>query len=275
MHEAQYALHADLEDRHWWFAGRRAIVKRLISRLVPAASVVIDVGCGTGATAASLSPPFTSVGLDDSPDAIAHARARFPAIEYDCEHDVGKRAALFARAGAVLLMDVLEHVEDDFRLLSEILALIPIGAHVLITVPAEPALWTVHDESFGHWRRYDMDRLRATWQGLAVEERLLSAFNARLYPVVRSVRAISKLRSRPAGTAGTDLGMPPALPNRWLEQLFAGEGVALERAIDRGGPPAYARGVSLIAVLRKRDTVIPRAKPPDLPPDLWDPTRVR
>jgi hypothetical protein len=171
-------------------------------------------------------------------------------------------------------MDVLEHVEDDFRLLSDILTLIPVGSHVLITVPAEPALWTVHDESFGHWRRYDMPRLRATWEGLAVDERLLSAFNARLYPVIRSVRAISKRRARPAGVAGTDLAMPPALPNRWLAQLFAGEGAALERSLDRPGPPAYARGASLIAVLRKRDdSVVPRSKPPGLPPDLWDPTR--
>ena len=35
MHDAQYALHAELEDRHWWFAGRRTIVKRLLLRVVP------------------------------------------------------------------------------------------------------------------------------------------------------------------------------------------------------------------------------------------------
>ena len=276
MHDEQYALHAELEDRHWWFAGRRTIVRRLLVRVVPTGpgAVVVDVGCGTGAMAASLSPPYACVGLDDSPEAIAHAQARFPGVEYARESDVGARAPLFATASAVLLMDVLEHVEDDFRLLSEILSLIPPGAHVLVTVPANPALWTVHDESFGHWRRYDAERLRATWQGLPVDERLLSCFNARLYPIIRSVRAITKHRASAAGAAGTDLAMPPAIANRWLERFFAGEATALERAIDRGGPPAYAHGASLIAILRRRaDPIAPRAKPAGLPPDVWNPTQ--
>jgi hypothetical protein len=173
----------------------------------------------------------------------------------------------------VLLMDVLEHVEDDFAMLSQVLSFLRPGAQVLITVPADPSLWTMHDESFGHWRRYDMDRLRATWDGLAVDQRLLSAYNARLYPIIKSVRAVSKLRHRAAGAAGTDFTMPPSLVNGWLERLFAGEANALAKHIDRSDP-AHRRGASLVAILRRRDDAVPvRRKPSGIAPDRHMPAR--
>jgi SAM-dependent methyltransferase len=269
MNDAQYDLHAEIEDRHWWFAGRRAIVRRLLERVVPPGpdALVIDVGCGTGANIAALASSYRCLGLDESPQAIEHARARFAGVEYLCEAGVGAQAERFAAASAVMVMDVLEHVEDDFSLVSQVLALLRPGAHLLITVPADPSLWTQHDESFGHWRRYDVERLRATWRGLAAEERVLSYFNARLFPVVKVVRTLAQLRRRAAGAAGTDFIMPPAPINRALERLFAGEASPLERDLDRGRQ-TYGHGSSLIAILRRTaGTVEVRQKPPGLAPD--------
>jgi hypothetical protein len=138
---------------------------------------------------------------------------------------------------------------------------------VLITVPADMSLWSQHDESFGHWRRYDAERLRATWRGLAVEERLLSYYSARLYPIVKLVRTISQKRKHAAGAAGTDFTMPPAPVNRVLETFFAGEAQALDRGIDRGRI-SYRHGSSLIAILRLGEGPIAvRAKPPGLAAD--------
>jgi SAM-dependent methyltransferase len=269
MQDPQYALHAEFEERHWWFVGRRAIVKRLIERVVPPRpdALLIDVGCGTGANLAALSPAYACLGLDESPRAIELARSRFSGVEFASGADVSMHAERFATASAVLLMDVMEHVADDFALLSEILALLRPGAHVLITVPADPELWSIHDESFGHFRRYDLERLRASWRGLVVEERLCSYYNARLYPVIRAVRAINRRRKRSAGAAGTDFTMPPWPVNGWLERLFAGEAKALEKSLDTRTPPAV-RGASLIAILRRQeDAIIPRCKPPGLAPD--------
>jgi SAM-dependent methyltransferase len=269
MNRAQYDLHAEIEQRHWWFAGRRTIVKRLLEQVVPPNpdALVIDVGCGTGANIAALASSYRCLGLDASAQAIDHARTRFSTVEYQCEAGVGGQAARFANASAVLLMDVIEHVEDDFALLSEVLALSSPGAHVLITVPADMSLWSQHDESFGHWRRYDAARLRATWRGLAVEERLLSYFNARLFPIVKVVRGIAKWRRRAAGAAGTDFVMPPGPVNSALESFFAGEAQALDRGIDRGSMP-YRHGASLIAILRRGEGPIAvRAKPLGLAAD--------
>jgi SAM-dependent methyltransferase len=268
MRDAQYELHAEIEDRHWWFVGRRAIVKRLLARVVPPRpdALVVDVGCGTGANIAGFSGAYRCMGMDESARAIELARARYTGVEYMCAADLRAHREQLQAASAVLLMDVLEHVEDDFAMLSDLLSVLRPGAHLLITVPADPTLWTVHDESFGHWRRYEIDRLRATWSGLPVDERLLSPYNARLYPIIKAVRTVSKLRQRPAGKAGTDFTMPPAPMNWMLERFFAGEGAALERHIDRNTAP-HARGASLVAILRRREGDIqPRQRPPGLSP---------
>ena len=168
----------------------------------------------------------------------------------------------------MLLMDVLEHVEDDFLLLSRLLEQLPEGGHLLLTVPADPRLWSEHDESFGHFRRYDLDRLEAVWSGLPVTPRLVSYYNTRLYPVIRAVRGISNRRGKAGGASGTDFSLPPAPVNRSLEGLFAGEARALLRSLDRAGAPAYRRGASLIALLRREPGAIEeRARPAGIAPD--------
>lgn len=273
MQAEQYALHADIETRHWWFAARRRIVRSLVERLAPPSksSVVIDVGCGTGANVAALAESYACRGMDASPDAIEHARQRFPEVEFACESDFARRADWLAEARVVLLMDVLEHVEDDFLFLSRMLAPLEPGTQVVITVPADPRLWTPHDESFGHWRRYDLERLAATWRGLPVRQRLLSGYNARLYPVIRAVRAVTSARGKAAGRAGTDFAMPPEFANRLLEGFFAGERAALLRALDRGTVP-YRHGASSIAVLERGEGAISeRARPAWVPRDVHRP----
>ena len=120
---------------------------------------------------------------------------------------------------------------------------------MFITVPADMSLWTDHDVSHGHYRRYDVESLRRVWEALPVRELGLSPFNARLYPLVRVARTLSRWRGRPAGDAGSDLRLPSRPVNTALHGIFAGERRRLLRNL-RGGRP-YRRGVSLVAVLAK------------------------
>lgn len=268
MQRAQHALHARIEDDHWWFVGRRRIVRALLERLAPPGRghAVVDVGCGTGATLAALTDGWRCRGVDASAEAVRLAGERFPALELAREVDPLSRGDWLAEADVVLLMDVLEHVEDDFLLLSRVLGAMRPGAHLLVTVPADPRLWSPHDVSFGHLRRYDAERLALTWSGLAVRERLLSAFNARLLPGIRAVRALARRRGRAAGEAGTDFRLLPVGLNRALTSLFAGEARTLVGALE--GAAGYRRGASLIAVLRREEGALePRTKPASVAPD--------
>jgi SAM-dependent methyltransferase len=269
---AHFELHADIEDRHWWFAGRRRITRALVERLAPAGEgrSVVDVGCGTGANLAALANGWRCRGIDASADALRLARERFPALELARAEDPLERADWLREADVVLLMDVIEHVEDDFELLSRVLGPLRAGAHVLITVPADPALWSPHDVSFGHWRRYEAERLRLTWRGLPVTERVFSGMNARLLPVIRTVRSVRRRLGRAAGAANTDFRLPPAPINRALTDLFAGEAKRILRALD--GERGYPAGASWVAVLRREGgPIAPRAKPAGLASDQHAP----
>jgi SAM-dependent methyltransferase len=266
VHPDLFRLHAQLEDQHWWFVGRRSITQSLVRTILPASSphLVVDVGCGTGANIAALSDSYRCIGIDTSLEAISLARERFSSVEFvhgvapEALGDSARSADLF------LVMDVLEHVPDDFSLFSSLLESAKLGALFLITVPANRWLWSEHDVSFGHYRRYDTNRLRQVWSGLPVSVLLLSQFNSRLYPIVRAVRLLTRLRGAPFGMGRTDLTLPPRPINRALSVTFAGEAARLRRVLERRAKP-YRRGTSLIAIVRREIGRIPvRTKPPEI-----------
>ncbi|NNM25953.1 MAG: class I SAM-dependent methyltransferase [Phycisphaerales bacterium] len=252
MNPELFDLHAEVELTHWWFVARRAILRRVLASVVPPGTdrVVIDVGCGTGANIAALASDYEVIGIDTTESAIDLARERFPAVPFVCGFAPGDLGPDAARADAFLLMDVLEHVPDDTAVLAPLVEQLSPGGVVLITVPADMRLWSEHDESFGHYRRYDATRLRAAFDGLPVRERLLSPFNARLYPVVRSIRFLSQLRGRAWGRSGSDLDVPAAPINGMLRRIFAGESGRLVDLVAGKGRP-FRRGVSLMAVLER------------------------
>ena len=270
MQSEQFLLHADIEQRHWWFVGRRRIMRRLVAQVLPPTRdvTIVDVGCGTGANVASLADAYDCVGIDASGEAIALARRRFPNVRFlvgTAPRDLGDLAA---QARLFLLMDVLEHVEDDFAMLSELLAAASPGACFLVTVPADEALWSEHDESFGHYRRYDRRRLARLWADLPVTPLLTSYYNTRMYPLIRLIRARNRWRGHAAGRSGTDFWLPSRPVNRLLEAALAGEAGSLLRQLTGRGARGYSCGASLVALLRReRGAIAVRHKPDDLAPD--------
>ena len=269
MQSEQFQLHAHIEQRHWWFVARRRILCRLAAEVLPPSAevTIVDVGCGTGGNIAALADRYACVGIDTSEQAIELARQQFPQVRFIAGRAPGDLGNLAGQARLFLLTDVLEHVDDDYAMLSELLAAASPGCHFLLTVPADESLWSEHDESFGHYRRYDRARLEGVWAGLPVSTLLLSYFNARLLPVVRFVRAWNRRRGLAAGQAGTDFWLPIRPANRLLTAAFAGESTRLVAAL-HGRKPGYRAGASLVALLRRQPGPIAiRPKPDDLPPD--------
>jgi SAM-dependent methyltransferase len=276
MQSPQFQMNSEIELRHWWFVARRRILAALIAKVLPPSpqSIVVDIGCGTGGNIAALAERYACVGIDPSGEAIALARARFPQVRFlagmapDDLGDVSRQTRL------LLATDVLEHVSDDFWLFSRLLAATAPGAYFLLTVPADPSLWSPHDQSHGHYRRYDRARFERLWQGLPVTPLLVSYFNRRLYPLVKLVRVVNRWRGKAQGQAGTDFTIPAAPVNRLLAGIFAGESRRLVRLLDGRGR-GYAAGVSLVALLRREEGILePRPRPPDVPADTHQPSMV-
>lgn len=252
----QFELNAKVEEEHWWFCARRQIVEKLVRQLLPPADDVsiIDVGCGTGANIAALCKEYHGIGIDPSADAIGFASRRFPDVEFHCgQVPEALDGAVDGGRRLLLLMDVLEHVPDDRRFLAALLDRLEEGDLLLLTVPADMALWSPHDESHGHYLRYDEARLRSVWAGLPLEEIMLSSFNARLYPLIRAIREFSRRSGRSFGDAGTDLKLPSPPVNRFLLRLMAGEAGPLLKQLRYPHKRAYSLGVSLVAALRRTE----------------------
>lgn len=277
MDATQLALHAEMEETHWWFLGRREILRSVLRRLVPPGGqhLVVDVGCGTGGNVGALAPEYRTVGIDTSRYAIELAEQRYPAVRFWQGELADLPPEVDASADAYLLMDVLEHVPDDFLLLSTLLARCRRGALVVITVPAHEHLWSAHDEALGHFRRYDEARLAMVWRGLPVRVRLLSYFCARLYPVVRLARWTSRQSGRSMGRHGTDLRVPPAPVNRLLAWLFRGEAGVITGLLEGRRSAGYRTGSSLLAVLEvEEEGISPRTKVGGAAPDRHVPPPV-
>jgi len=112
-----------------------------------------------------------------------------------------------------MLMDVLEHVDDDFKFLNEVVKRCRGECRVFITVPAFMSLWSGHDVFLGHKRRYRLGQLErlASSAGVHVDGGYY-VFGA-IFPAVWAAR---KLRgSKP----GSDLKPPPPLLGPVLEAV--------------------------------------------------------
>jgi len=257
MQSTQIQLMHEVERTHWWFVARRRILVELLAVCVPARpdALVVDIGCGTGGNLAALADRYTCLGIDASPDAIGLARESFRNVQFVHGELPDRLPPELLQASAVIATDVLEHVEQDADALASIVESISDSGVVLLTVPADMGLWGPHDVAHGHHRRYTRESLARLWSRLPVETLLLSYFNARLYPVIRALRTIGRWRGKTWGRAGTDLSMPPTLLNRFLASVFAGEARVLVETLQGQRKQGYNKGVSLVAILRKRPVI--------------------
>jgi SAM-dependent methyltransferase len=153
MHSAEYTRMFENEDRYWWFVSRRELVIDLIARYVTVPNpIIVDVGCGTGATASALGRFGRVVGVDFSPLALEACASR------GLNKLVRARAEAIPLASgsvdAIVATDILEHLDDDLAALAEFRRVLKPGGQAVITVPAYQFLWSEHDLALMHRRRY-------------------------------------------------------------------------------------------------------------------------
>jgi SAM-dependent methyltransferase len=211
MKPAELQLLTSLEDRHWWYRERRAILARQLRR-APGTGRALDIGAaGGGNTRVLLAHGWQAVALEYSDSVADVARARgISAIRADAR-DLPLASGA---CGLVTAFDILEHIEEDYLAAAEIARVLRPGGTALIAVPCDMALWSAHDDEVGHVRRYDRSGLVSLIQkaGLTVEE--VWSWNVLLRPVVA-------LRRR--SSTGSDLSAVPPLVNGVLTSIIVTE----------------------------------------------------
>src|SRR5688572_11819172 len=151
MDPALWDAIARVERRHWWFRGRRELVASALRARLPRGARILDIGCGTGFVLERLLDDFDALGLE--PDAEVRARASARAAPHLRPGSTDDMSSLAGETfDAVLLLDVLEHVDDDVSALRSARAAVGPRGLVLVTVPAYPSLWSSHDVRNAHRR---------------------------------------------------------------------------------------------------------------------------
>jgi SAM-dependent methyltransferase len=248
MRPINYEVMFDVEDDHWWFVGRRAIVFAQIeealksspdSRRILDTRRILDIGCGTGATLDHLKRLGEVQGIDLSQIPLSYSRRR------------GHHRVLCASATElpfdkdsfelVTALDVIEHLDDDVKGLGEIRRVLKPHAPAIIFVPAFQALWGPNDDQSGHKRRYRIGQLRSSVEaaGLRVE-RISYANIAMFLPILVGRRALTLL----GRTEQAENRINHPLVNKVLSQVFSSEAAWLRRH-------SLPFGVSIICVARK------------------------
>jgi SAM-dependent methyltransferase len=220
-----YELHEAIEDRHWWFLGRRNIVRALLRRTLPAGARVLDVGCGTGGNLLAFARDYDIAGLDASPDAVARARRRSGRPVF--EGRLPDALPALEPFDAVLLLDVLEHVEKDLDAARAVRTLLRPGGLLLVTVPALPLLWSGHDVIFQHLRRYRRPELSHLLESAGYQLQTLTFYNSLLFPPILAARLWKRATGDHAPRS--DFRMPAPPINHALTRVFSAESTLLGR----------------------------------------------
>jgi len=237
MERSVYDEMAALDQRHWWYRGRREVLDALIQRLgLPADARILEVGCGTGHNLEMLSRfgSVDAIEVDAAARKMAEQRlgrtvmqAPLPALEGVAERTYDLVAAF----------DVIEHIEDDHAAVASIARRLAPGGRFVLTVPAHQWMWSAHDSVNHHHRRYSRRGLRRLIEGSPLKLDRIGYFNSLLFPLAVGQRLAAKL----ARTDSSDVTMPAAALNQALERVFAFE----RRLVGRVPLPP---GLSLFAV---------------------------
>jgi SAM-dependent methyltransferase len=243
MKQDEYAKMYELEDRYWWFIGRRKLVKWLLREHNPNGSdaLLFDLGCGTGLNLSSFNDEFKTIGSDISREALGFCRERNLENLFSCKAEAIPLAN--DSVDLITALDVLEHVREDLPALKEINRVLKPGGKLIVIVPAYGFLWSEHDEALHHYRRYVAREMRAKLTASGFEIERSTYFITALFFPVLFFRLWQGLR-RTSIEASVSYRLPPAWINRLLVMCLD-----IERTlIDYFNLPF---GVSLIVVGRK------------------------
>jgi SAM-dependent methyltransferase len=181
----QDILGADI-GKHWYYRAKGEAMLAMLDQ-APVRHV-LDVGAGSGV--------FSRLLLDRGADLATCVDPGYPSDHIEAH---GNKPIRFVRgvenadADTVLLMDVLEHVDDDVGLLRDYAARAPHASRFLITVPAFKFLWSGHDVFLEHRRRYTLQEMEGVVHDAGLKPALGCYFFGLVFPLAAGRRLVGRM----------------------------------------------------------------------------------
>lgn len=178
-------------DKHWYYGTKALKMLSLLEGL--SSRKILDVGAGSTFFSRYLlsnSDANEAWCIDTSYTADSDTSLLGKAIH--CRNLIESATDI----DLVLMMDVLEHVDDDLALLRAYVEMVPNGTKFLISVPAFQCLWSEHDDFLEHKRRYTLEQIELIAKNSGLKVRLGCYFFGLVLPVAVVVRFFGKFFKR-------------------------------------------------------------------------------
>lgn len=233
------------EASSFWFQGRNDILSWVIQRFLGSPERFLEIGCGTGFVLSRLKHDFPLTRFTGSElfdRGLTFARRRVPDVEL---LQIDARALPYsAEFNGIGAFDVLEHIAEDERVLSEIHRALRPGGHAVLSVPQHPALWSLADDIACHQRRYRRGELEEKLRRAGFKVVLSSSFVTILLPMMFAVRRSGRNRRALEKDPAAEHRMPALVSNALRATMTA------ELALMRLGV-RFPAGGSRLVVARK------------------------
>jgi SAM-dependent methyltransferase len=236
---------AELEFQSPWFQVRNRAIQWLLGTRFPQARSFFEIGCGSGCVLAGLRDAFPALALsggDPFPLALDIARRRLPDVEL---FQMDARQIPFdGEFDAIGAFDVIEHVDEDEEVLSELSRALRPGGGALLAVPQHRWLWSAADDFARHRRRYERDELVDKVRRAGFRVVFATSFVTLLAPVM----ALARLLQRNLEAYDPRDELRP----RWLVSSMMERGLEADLALITRGKSLPFGGTLLLAAEKPR-----------------------
>jgi len=219
---------AEFEKKYWWFLGRQKIIVSVLEKEIGPNSncKILDIGCGTGGTTLSLNQFGSTYGIDSSFSALKYCNQRgLEKVVKSSSYELPFSSNSF---DLVTILDVLEHIKNDLKVLKEVKRVLKKDGTILITVPAYQFLWSEHDLAVSHYRRYNSKTLSSIINQSGFKVVRISYFVSFLFPLLAVYRIASKLKKSKSNPKSHLIQLPTSI-NILLQKILHLENWILDK----------------------------------------------
>ena len=226
---------------HFWMRWRHQVLLRQLCRANRSIRNGLEIGCGHGVVREmlerDLAIPIDGCDLNEHAMQMA-SKGEGRLLVYDI---FDEDASLLNAYDMILLMDVIEHIDDDLGFLNTALKHLKADGIVVINVPAHMPLYSKYDEVAGHKRRYNTADMKELFRAARVEPISLVQWGFSLISLLLARKAVLSFVSRER-TIRTGFAPPNSLVRRILGAL---------QLIETHMPFSMPLGSSIMAIGQK------------------------
>lgn len=209
-----------LSKNHWWITSKYKLLRDLITHNIPKnvnLTRMLDIGCATGIFLGHIKDIVKDqFGMDLNQEILYYMQDGHVPVVASNAKTLPFKNGTFSLISAI---DILEHVDDDVKVLEECNRVLGLDGWLLISVPAFRVLFGKHDECFGHYRRYSrremVQKLRST--GFRVERATY------VQPLFFLPLLLKRRFFPPKDSLFGDFGRPNPVVNKILHNLLSWE----------------------------------------------------